>query len=207
MQRLVVLAVAAALLATACSSPRPASPLTPSRSSVPAGPQTFTVSVDGKSPSYNLAADAYFPSALKVHPGDTIQFREVWSGEPHTVTLGTAVAPLANGNFVVAWVSEQQRYENSVDIYARLFDANGNALGNEFLANSADHVCANPSLSATEEGGWVLASAPPSAGPSRLERLLRSIGEVADVVDPFDAETDPVGEQEHPTGRHGEPQS
>ena len=91
MQRLVVLAVAAALLATACSSPRPASPLTPSRSSVPAGPQTFTVSVDGKSPSYNLAADAYFPSALKVHPGDTIQFREVWSGEPHTVTFGTLV--------------------------------------------------------------------------------------------------------------------
>ncbi|HMC80400.1 MAG TPA: hypothetical protein VKO35_07600 [Acidimicrobiia bacterium] len=91
MQRLVVLAVAAALLATACSSPRPASPLTPSRSSVPAGPQTFTVSVDGKAPSFNLAADAYFPSALKVHPGDTIQFREVWSGEPHTVTFGTLV--------------------------------------------------------------------------------------------------------------------
>ena len=68
-----------------------------------------------------------------------------------------AVAALANGNFVVAWVSEQQRYENSVDIYARLFDANGNALGNEFLANTFDHVCANPSLAATKEGGWVLA--------------------------------------------------
>src|SRR2546422_2245747 len=91
MQRLVVLAVAAALLAAACSSPKPASPATPSRSSVPAGPQTFTVSVDGKSPSYNLAADAYFPSALKVHPGDAIQFKEVWSGEPHTVTFGTLV--------------------------------------------------------------------------------------------------------------------
>src|SRR5882724_5210402 len=91
MQRLVVLAVAAALLAAACSSPRPASPVTPSRSAPPAGPQTFTVSVDGKSPSFNLAADAYFPSALKVHPGDTIQFREVWSGETHTVTFGTLV--------------------------------------------------------------------------------------------------------------------
>jgi hypothetical protein len=55
------------------------------------------------------------------------------------------------------------------------------------------------------EGGWVLASAPPSAGPSRLERLLRSIGEVADVVDPFDAEIDPVGDQDQQTGKHGEP--
>lgn len=54
------------------------------------------------------------------------------------------------------------------------------------------------------EGGWVLASAPPNATPSRLERLLRGIGEVADVIDPFDAEIDPVGEQERPTGRHGE---
>ncbi|HEU5473014.1 MAG TPA: hypothetical protein VFV67_20400 [Actinophytocola sp.] len=54
------------------------------------------------------------------------------------------------------------------------------------------------------EGGWVLASAPPSAGPSRLERLLRSIGEVADVVDPFDAEIDPVGESEESTARDGE---
>ena len=53
------------------------------------------------------------------------------------------------------------------------------------------------------EGGWVLASAPPSAGPSRLERLLRSIGEVADVVDPFDLEIDPVGDQDHQTGSHG----
>jgi hypothetical protein len=54
------------------------------------------------------------------------------------------------------------------------------------------------------EGGWVLASAPVNAGPTRLERLLRGIGEVADVVDPFDAEIDPVGEQEHQTGRHND---
>jgi hypothetical protein len=50
----------------------------------------------------------------------------------------------------------------------------------------------------------VLASVAAHASPSRLERLLRGIGEVADVIDPFDAEVDPVGESEHPTGRHGE---
>jgi hypothetical protein len=55
------------------------------------------------------------------------------------------------------------------------------------------------------EGGWVLASAPVNAGPTRLERLLRGIGEVADVVDPFDAEIDPVGEhEEQQSGRHGD---
>jgi hypothetical protein len=58
------------------------------------------------------------------------------------------------------------------------------------------------------EGGWVLASAPVNAGPTRLERLLRGIGEIADVVDPFDAEIDPVGEQEeHPSSQHGDQSS
>jgi hypothetical protein len=38
------------------------------------------------------------------------------------------------------------------------------------------------------ENEWVLASAPPNVGPSRLERLLRDVGEIADIVDPFDEE-------------------
>lgn len=40
------------------------------------------------------------------------------------------------------------------------------------------------------ENGWVLAAAAPNSSPSRLERLLRGIGEIADVVDPFDAEAE-----------------
>lgn len=38
------------------------------------------------------------------------------------------------------------------------------------------------------ENEWVLASAAPNVGPSRLERLLRDLGEIADIVDPFDEE-------------------
>lgn len=44
------------------------------------------------------------------------------------------------------------------------------------------------------ENEWVLASVVPSAGPSRLERLLRDLGEIADIVDPVED-----GEDE---GRH-----
>lgn len=36
------------------------------------------------------------------------------------------------------------------------------------------------------ENEWVLASVAPNVGPSRLERLLRDLGEIADIVDPFD---------------------
>ena len=55
------------------------------------------------------------------------------------------------------------------------------------------------------ENEWVLASVAPQAGPSRLERLLRDLGEIADIVDPFDDEYDAgagrhwqSGQTEHP---------
>jgi len=54
-----------------------------------AGQQTFTVNVDGANKSANEAFLAYYPSVVRVHPGDTVVFDEVGNGEPHTVTLGT----------------------------------------------------------------------------------------------------------------------
>lgn len=51
--------------------------------------QTFTVNVDGHNPKANEAFIAYYPSTVRVHPGDTVVFHEVGNGEPHTVTLGT----------------------------------------------------------------------------------------------------------------------
>ncbi|MBI3850120.1 MAG: hypothetical protein HY298_07505 [Verrucomicrobia bacterium] len=68
-----------------------------------------------------------------------------------------AVAGLSDGRFVVVWVSEQQRFENSVDIYARFFDASGSATGNELLINTDTNVCANPSVAAAPDGGFAVA--------------------------------------------------
>lgn len=52
-------------------------------------PETFTVNVDGDAPTFNAGFLSYFPKELSVHPGDTVDFKLVDSGEPHTVTLGT----------------------------------------------------------------------------------------------------------------------
>jgi len=62
------------------------------------------------------------------------------------------VAGLANGSFLVAWVSEQQRFQNSVDLFGRIFGANGLALGDEFLINTTSNVCANPAVTASGNG-------------------------------------------------------
>ena len=55
------------------------------------GPATFEVQVDGASDQFTFAGLQYFPDALTVHAGDTVEFNSVFSGEPHTVTFGTLV--------------------------------------------------------------------------------------------------------------------
>ena len=89
---LVLMVFVAAASGLGCTSPPKPSSVAPSHPApAPAGPQTFSVSVDARSGAIPLAADEYFPSELQVHPGDTIKFNEVWSGEPHTVSLGALV--------------------------------------------------------------------------------------------------------------------
>ena len=67
-----------------------------------------------------------------------------------------AVATLANGNFVAVWISEQQRFQNSVDAYARIFDSGGKPLGDEFCINAQFNLCANPSIAASANGSFTV---------------------------------------------------
>ena len=68
-----------------------------------------------------------------------------------------AITTLNDGDFLVAWVSEMQRFENSVDIFVRRFAPEGAARGGEFLVNSGTNVCANPSVASSPAGGFVVA--------------------------------------------------
>jgi plastocyanin len=53
--------------------------------------QSRTVQVDNTTDKFNGAFLEYFPKDVAVHPGDTVDFHENWTGEPHTVTMGTLV--------------------------------------------------------------------------------------------------------------------
>ena len=85
------------------------------------------------------------------------------------------VAALKNGGFVVAWVSEQERtafnltgVDNnngsapavagspSVDVYARFYNSNGVAQGNEFLVNKDFKPCSTPSVAAASDGTFMI---------------------------------------------------
>jgi hypothetical protein len=67
-----------------------------------------------------------------------------------------AVATLANGNYVIAWVSEQERFYNSVDIYARVFTAEGKPETDEIAVNSGTNYCDTPDVAALNDGGFTV---------------------------------------------------
>jgi hypothetical protein len=72
-----------------------------------------------------------------------------------------AVATLANGDFVICWVSEQERAYNSVDIYARVFTAAGTPDtsvngGDEIAINTATNFCDTPDVAPLSDGGFTV---------------------------------------------------
>ncbi len=67
-----------------------------------------------------------------------------------------AVATLANGDYVIAWVSEHERFAGSVDIYARVFTAAGAPVTGEMLINSGTDPCDTPDLAPLSNGGFTV---------------------------------------------------
>jgi hypothetical protein len=79
-----------------------------------------------------------------------------------------AVAAFPNGNFIVVWVSEKENSavsasagavtggHDSVDIYARIFNASGVAQGNEFQVNTDTNLSANPAVAVAADNTFTI---------------------------------------------------
>ncbi len=55
---------------------------------------TRTVLTDYNSDQFANSVFAFLPKRVPAHPGDTIDFKQAWTGEPHTVTMGQLAEPL-----------------------------------------------------------------------------------------------------------------
>lgn len=105
--------------------------------------------------SSNSLRDIYFqimtPAGAKV--GGETRANDVTAFNQRAASL----APLSDGRFVLVWVSEQERFENSVDLYGRIYTAAGAPVGGAFLVNSGTNVCAYPSVAGSADGGFAVA--------------------------------------------------
>ncbi|MDB6029672.1 MAG: hypothetical protein JWM16_10 [Verrucomicrobiales bacterium] len=76
-----------------------------------------------------------------------------------------AVATVTNGNFVIAWISDDQGLTAAelsqgavtAPVYARLYNRSGQPLGNEFRVSTGSNICANPTIGSTGDGGFLIA--------------------------------------------------
>jgi phosphoheptose isomerase len=75
-----------------------------------------------------------------------------------------SVTGLPGGDFIVVWVSEEQRRESSVDIFARRFDAAGAPLSGDVFVSVSTNICANPVICAAPQGDFVIAWSSRSLG-------------------------------------------
>ena len=80
-----------------------------------------------------------------------------------------SVAALSDGTFVMAWNSEQQRNDNSIDVVARVFDSQGNPLTDEIFVNTSSQPCGNSAVAGHTEGGFTVAWTEKS--PTRSDNL------------------------------------
>lgn len=93
-------------------------------------------------------------SAARKALGLEFQVNQYTLNNQRTPTL----TALANGNFVVAWISELQRALSSIDVYARIFSSSGAPVTDEFPVNtSTNKICANPAVAGSPQGGFAVA--------------------------------------------------
>jgi plastocyanin len=55
------------------------------------GGEERTVLVDYRHDEFASAFLRYYPSKVQVRPGDAVRFKQAWTGEPHSVTMGKVV--------------------------------------------------------------------------------------------------------------------
>lgn len=133
--RLSMLAAVAALVSgavPACGSGGPS-----------AGPQTRTVQVDFRHDEFETAMLEYYPKRLTIRQGDTVEFEQAWTGEPHSVTFGTLFEPsLREVDALLSRVKETGKLPDEPPEVFETFDFPGAFTGDE--ATTASQNAARP---------------------------------------------------------------
>ncbi len=112
-----------------------------------------------------------------------------------------SIAALSDGTFVLAWSSEQQSAENTVDVVARWFDSNGQPLGGEFVVNTSSRPCANASVAGHVDGGFTVVWSQKNSVPTdSLDVFARAFSpSSAPITDAFRVNTHTRGDQFSPS--------
>lgn len=116
-----------------------------------------------------------------------------------------SIAARADGTFVLAWASDQQRTGGAgdsalagmnmrgeidgqglraqIDIVARIFSNDGTPVGDEFVVNTGDAPCSSPSVAASASGGFTIVwSQKDSARERSLDIVARAYSPAGNAI-------------------------
>jgi hypothetical protein len=118
----------------------------------------------------DIYAQMFTPAGAKV--GNEIPVNQATLYNQRT----PSIAALADGGFVITWVSEMQRVipvvdangieitnttsvltRPSVDLYTRTYDGTGSPTRGEVLVNTGNEPCTSPSVAGASDGGFMVA--------------------------------------------------
>jgi hypothetical protein len=68
-----------------------------------------------------------------------------------------SVAALPNNQFVAVWISENQRFQRSADVFGRVFKADGTPVSDEIRLNSGTNFCGAAVVAPLSTGGFAAA--------------------------------------------------
>lgn len=142
---------------------------------------TRQVLVDYSSDEFASFALFNFPGKVTVHQGDTVQFKQTWTGEPHTVTGGTSVAETIGGG--LGWLDFFEGFEGLLSSGAELPDPEnpGDATVGAFWKTVA---AADDRDSAQQlRSGWDALVAKDSELPDADEDSTQPFAEFVELVD------------------------
>ena len=90
--------------------------------------------------------------------GDTLGDEFLVNSETFGFQEGPSITALSNGGFVITWQSDDGEDDHSATgIKARIYSADGQTVGNEFLVNSVtENGQYTPSITALSDGGFVV---------------------------------------------------
>ena len=140
--------------------------------------------------------DVYFQmfTAGGTKIGSEIRANQFTSLNQHNPSL----AGLSDGTFVMTWVTDQQRGSTNIDIMARVFGPSGTPVGEEFVVNTSDNPCGDPSVAAIAGGGFTIAWTQ-REGANRLDVFARTFGPSAQpITTGFALNTERRGDQHTP---------
>jgi hypothetical protein len=75
---------------------------------------------------------------------------------PSPTSANPPSPPWPTANTSSCWISEQERFYNSVDVYARVFTAAGAPVTDEIAVNSGTYPCDTPDVAPLNDGGFTV---------------------------------------------------